>query len=161
MHTLRQINRVFLGTCMIVMCVAVGLGIVSRYLVGRPLLWTDEVARLTLVWLTFVGAAQLFSYQGGHLSLTFVTERLSARFRWLLACATSVVELVLMLVVGAGGLVSIYFNSEAVTSALALPHYLVYGVIPLASLVAAFFIWRKIVAYGSGKSPDLVATVVE
>lgn len=31
--------------------------IVSRYGFGRPLVWTEELARFSLVWLTFVGAA--------------------------------------------------------------------------------------------------------
>ena len=157
MHRLRSLNRVALGTCIIIMCLAVGLGIVSRYVVGRPLLWTDEVARLMLVWLTFVGAAQLFSYQSGHLTLTFLTERLSGRTQRRFAFGTSLVELILMLVVAAGALLSIYYNSEAVTSALALPHYVVYGVLILASLASVFFLACKLLAYARGKQPELVA----
>jgi TRAP-type C4-dicarboxylate transport system permease small subunit len=160
-HRLRSLNRVALGTCIIIMCLAVGLGIVSRYVVGRPLLWTDEVARLMLVWLTFVGAAQLFSYQSGHLTLAFVTERLGERTRRWLAFGTSFVELILMLVVAAGALLSIYYNSEAVSSALALPHYVVYGVLPLAALASAFFICHKLAAYARGKTPDLVPPPLE
>ena len=161
MDTLRRLNRIVIGSCIIVMCLAVGLGVISRYVVGRPLLWTDEIARLTLVWLTFVGAAQLFSYQTGHLSLTFLTERLGVRTQRYLAFTTNLIELILMLVVGAGALVFINFNAEAVTSALELPVYLVYGLIPLAALVSAFFICRKIVAYARGKAPELVAPAIE
>jgi TRAP-type C4-dicarboxylate transport system permease small subunit len=161
MPTMRNLNRIVIGTCMIVMCLSVGLGVVSRYFVGRPLLWTDEIARLALVWLTFVGGAQLFSYQHGHLSLTFLTDRLSARAQRYLGCATNVIELVLMLVVTAGSLVFINLNAEAVTSALELPVYLVYGLIPLTSLVSVFFIGRKILAYAGGKSPDLAAAPSE
>jgi TRAP-type C4-dicarboxylate transport system permease small subunit len=158
---LRSLNRVALGVCIIVMCAAVSLGIISRYVVGRPLLWTDEVARLMLVWLTFIGAAQLFSYQSGHLTLAFVTERLGGQVRRWLAFATSLVELVLMLVVGAGAVLSIYYNYESVSSALALPHYVVYGVLPLSALVAAFFICRKLLAYARGKEPELAPPPVE
>jgi TRAP-type transport system small permease protein len=160
-HTLRAVNRVALGVCIIVMCLAVALGVVSRYVVGRPLLWTDEVARLALVWLTFIGAAQLFTYQGGHLSLTLLTDRLGPTARRWLGVVANALELILMLVVAVGAGLSIYYNSEAVTSALAIPHYVVYGVLIFASLVSALFVWRKLFAYARGREPELVAAPVE
>ena len=157
MHTLRRVNRIILGCCIIVMSVAVGLGVISRYIFGQPLLWTDEIARAGMVWLTFVGAAQLFSYENGHLKLTFLTDRLAPAVQRLLAIVANLVELVLVLVVGVGTLVFIYFNSDAVTSALELPVYVIYGIIPLTTMIAAFFVVTKLVAYFAGKTPDLVA----
>lgn len=158
MHTLRRVNRIILGCCIIVMSVAVGLGVISRYIFGQPLLWTDEIARAGMVWLTFVGAAQLFSYENGHLKLTFLTDRLAPAVQRLLAIVANLVELVLVLVVGVGTLVFIYFNSDAVTSALELPVYVIYGIIPLTTMIAAFFVVGKLIAYFAGKTPDLAAS---
>lgn len=161
MHTLRAVNRVALGTCIIVMCLAVALGVVSRYVVGRPLLWTDEVARLALVWLTFIGASQLFTYEAGHLSLTMLTDNLGPVARRWLALVAGLVELVLMLVVATGAALSIYYNFESVTSALALPHYVVYGVLILASLASVYFLARRVLAHARGAKPGLVAAPLD
>lgn len=161
LHRIRTANRILLGSTMVVMCVSVGLGVVWRYVLGSPLLWPDEIARLALVWLTFLGAAQLFSYQTGHLSLTFLTERLPPRPRTYLAIGVSAVELLLMFVVGAGAMVFIHFNAESVTSALELPIYLVYGVIPASAAVATFFCWRRLLAHAMGRNPELIAPAVE
>ena len=158
MHALRRINRIFLGCCIIVMTVAVGLGVVSRYIFGHPLLWTDEIARAAMVWLTFVGAAQLFSYENGHLTLTFVTDRLSPGKRRVVGIVANLVELVLVMVVGVGTVVFIYYNFDAVTSALELPVYVIYGIIPLSTIVAAYFILGKLRAYLAGRTPGLVAS---
>ena len=111
-----------------------------------------------MVWLTFVGAAQLFSYENGHLKLTFLTERMTPARQRVFAIVANLVELVLVFVVGIGTLVFIYFNADAVTSALELPVYVVYGIIPLTTLVAAFFVVGKLLAYLAGKKPELAAS---
>lgn len=159
MYVLRRVNRIVLGCCIILMCIAVGLGVVSRYIFGQPLLWTDEIARASMVWLTFVGAAQLFSYENGHLKMDFLTDRLTPAWQRRLAIAANLIELVLVLVVGVGTLVFIYFNADAVTSALELPVYVIFGIMPVAMLVAAFFVVSKLVAIFAGRKPGLVAHV--
>jgi len=158
MHMLRRINRIALGCCIIVMAGAVSLGIISRYIFGQPLLWTDEIARASMVWLTFIGAAQLFSYENGHLKLTFLADRMAPAKQRVMAIVANCVELVLVFVVGVGALVFIYFNADAVTSALELPVSVIYGIIPLTTLVAAFFIAGKLRAYLAGEKPDLAVS---
>lgn len=160
MHALRRANRIVLGCCMIVMAMAVFLGVISRYIFGQPLLWTDEIARASMVWLTFVGAAQLFSYENGHLKLTFMTDRMQPAGQRFLAIVVNVIELVLVLVVGIGTLVFIYFNSDAVTSALEVPIYVIYGIIPVTTAVAAFFVGGKLLAFLAGRQPDLAASAL-
>jgi len=155
MKTLRQICRILLAASMIVMTLAVALGVVARYGFNKPLLWTDEIARASLVWLTFVGAAQLFSYQNGHLKLTYFTDKMIGPTRRASAIVTNAVELVLVVIVGLGGVVLIHFNTDAVTSSLEIPVYLLYGIIPLSSLAAAYFIIRKLAAEISGENLEL------
>jgi len=54
------------------MAVVVNLQIVARYLFDSPFIWCEEVARLILVWLTFVAAAALIR-RGGDIAVdTFV-----------------------------------------------------------------------------------------
>lgn len=43
----------------VAMTVVVNLQIFARYLFSAPMIWPEEVTRLTLVWLTFLGAAAL------------------------------------------------------------------------------------------------------
>jgi TRAP-type C4-dicarboxylate transport system permease small subunit len=59
-----------LGTvALIVMSVCVLLGIAFRYY-GTPLLWTEEVAKWMMVWITFAGASYSFK-NGGLLRVDF------------------------------------------------------------------------------------------
>jgi TRAP-type transport system small permease protein len=50
----------FVGMVLIVaMAVIINLQIILRYLFNHPLIWPEEVSRLLLVWMTFIGAAVL------------------------------------------------------------------------------------------------------
>tara|TARA_R110001583_G_scaffold152416_2_gene304319 strand:+ start:71045 stop:71653 length:609 start_codon:yes stop_codon:yes gene_type:complete len=42
--------------------------VVFRYFFDSPLLWSDELSRLMVVWMTFIGAA-VVCWQGKHLSV--------------------------------------------------------------------------------------------
>jgi TRAP-type C4-dicarboxylate transport system permease small subunit len=45
------------GLLMAALCLTIVAGVVSRYVVGRPLAWTDEAARYLFIWVSFLGAA--------------------------------------------------------------------------------------------------------
>lgn len=44
---------------LVAMTAIVNLQIIARYVFSAPMIWPEEVTRLTLVWLTFLGAAAL------------------------------------------------------------------------------------------------------
>lgn len=60
-HWLMQLERAI--TCLLLVAVfaVVMLQVVTRYVFGSPLAWTEEIARFLLVWLTFVGAGYVTS----------------------------------------------------------------------------------------------------
>jgi len=57
-----------------------------RFALDRPLIWSEELARLLLVWMTFTGAAVL-AWDGRHLSVDvgfrLLPPRARAVVRWL------------------------------------------------------------------------------
>jgi tripartite ATP-independent transporter DctM subunit len=56
------------------------LGVVSRFVFDRPLVWSDEIASLLFLWLAMLGAA-IALRRGVHMRLTTVTARMSPRWR--------------------------------------------------------------------------------
>ncbi|MBP6853115.1 MAG: TRAP transporter small permease [Rhodoferax sp.] len=66
------------------MAVVVNLQIVARYVFDKPFIWPEEVARLILVWMAFVGAAALIR-RGGDIAVdTFIDMLAPARRRAML-----------------------------------------------------------------------------
>jgi TRAP-type C4-dicarboxylate transport system permease small subunit len=61
-----------------VMTLVVFLQVVFRYALGRPLVWSEEMARYLFVWLSILGAA-LGVQKGGHFSLDFFQRMMPER----------------------------------------------------------------------------------
>lgn len=87
----------FLGkTIGILLTVAIILtlsaGVISRYIFNRPFFWTDEVARILLIWSIFIGAAMGFrkGTSTSHIGMDYFvsllpekTKKIAIRFEWL------------------------------------------------------------------------------
>ncbi|MGH7265631.1 MAG: TRAP transporter small permease [Candidatus Rokuibacteriota bacterium] len=56
------------------------LGVVYRYVLVAPIAWIEEIVRLCLVWVTFLGA-YLAMRRGQHIAMDVVYERLGRRGR--------------------------------------------------------------------------------
>lgn len=64
------------------MAVVVNLEIFARYLFGRPFIWSEEVTRLTLVWMTFIAVPALIRRGGDMVVDTFVNMLPLRLRRW-------------------------------------------------------------------------------
>jgi TRAP-type C4-dicarboxylate transport system permease small subunit len=51
-----------------------------RYVLNNPLLWPEELARLSMVWLCFIGGSIALK-KGLHVSFTLIVDRLSVTVR--------------------------------------------------------------------------------
>ncbi|SAL71782.1 TrapT dctQ-M fusion permease, dicarboxylate transport [Caballeronia arvi] len=55
--------------------VILGVGVFSRYVLHRPIFWTDEFALILFAWLSMLGAAVALR-RGAHMRLGFIVEKL-------------------------------------------------------------------------------------
>ena len=75
------------------------LGVVSRYVFHKPLLWTDELAATQFIWLAMLGAVVAF-HRGEHMRMTAIVSNASpswSRYFEALALAVAAGFLVFML----------------------------------------------------------------
>lgn len=52
-----RIEQAFAVALLAVLLIAMGAQVVARYVFGSPLSWSEEVARLAMIWLTFIAAS--------------------------------------------------------------------------------------------------------
>lgn len=88
----RNLAAGFLSLVVIVVLV----GVVARYVLNISLPWSEEVARLLLVWLTFLGAAAATA-QRSHIRVDTIYARFNGRRRKVIE-ATSILLSLLTLV---------------------------------------------------------------
>jgi len=63
--------------------------VITRYLLGDPLIWSEEAARYLFVWVSLIGSA-LAVREGSHFGLDFLIRRMP-KFRRILAPMVTIV----------------------------------------------------------------------
>ncbi len=112
-----------------VMAGVVGWNVAGRYLGGHGLPWADEVARYTMIWLTFLGSG-LALREGAHVAIANAQEALPAPAQRVLRgviLLTLLAFFAFMVWVGID-----YMNRMAIqkSAALRLPMKWVYAAMP-------------------------------
>ena len=69
-----------LAAIMAVMCSTVFIGVVYRYVLVSPLAWTEEIARLSLVWMTFLGS-YIAMQRDNHMYITILYDSLPDKWK--------------------------------------------------------------------------------
>ena len=118
--------------------------VLSRYLLGTPAFWTEELARFSLVWVGLLGAAYATAH-GQHLALDIVPARagpkMQAFYRQGSRVAVAIFATAVM-IIGGGRLVVITWQLDQVSAALGLPMALVYAVVPLSGCLIVLFAFQ-------------------
>lgn len=113
----------------------------SRYVLGAPSSFTQELARFLLIWVGVLGAGYGVG-QHDHLALELLPERLEGRAQaWLRIVIQSCILLFAVGVMVAGGLRLVYIQLTLgqTSASLNVPLGYVYLVLPLTGILMAFY----------------------
>ncbi len=126
----------FLNIIMAVLVTTTFLQVVFRFVLESPLAWTEELARYSLIWLTFLGAAYAMSLKQ-HILVEFFTNLFPPIGRKIfetLAVIVSMTFFILMMYQGW----QLAMSAMAQTSpVLRIPMGYVYAVIPISGFFLA------------------------
>lgn len=137
----RAVDTVFEAFC--ILCLIATLLIVLWQVLSRELLsnspsWSEESARILLIWIGFLGATIGFR-EGAHIAVTFVVDRFPAMLQ-------SVIDRVVQVLLLAFGLFLIIQGSQFVTDAQAatlpgtgLPRSVLYVMMPVAGAMLILY----------------------
>ena len=99
----------------------------TRYVLGKPAAFTEELVKYSLMWTAFIGAAYAF-FTRDHMSLTIIKDKLTGNKRKILLLVIDV--LILLLAV-----FKLAMSARAEYSALlGIPRTLVYAVSPVSGI---------------------------
>jgi TRAP-type C4-dicarboxylate transport system permease small subunit len=118
--------------------------VASRFLVGKPSSFTDELAGFLLIWVGLLGAAYATG-QKQHLAIDLISKKLTEKRRRRLQIFINILMAsfaIVILIVGGSNLVYITFYLGQISSALQIPIGYVYLVLPISG---AFIIYYTIV----------------
>lgn len=118
------------------MVAATILQVVSRYVFGSPLGWTEEVAKISMVWWTFV-VVGLLAWRGRLLGIDAALLAMPARGAHLTAAVAQAVAAVVAAWLAVLGVRLVGLAGTQISPALDIPYAWIYLALPVGLGVAA------------------------
>ncbi len=158
MKILRKVDRIYdrseavlaivAGALLIFLGLATVYEVIMRYFLNSPTIWTVEISRFTLVYITFLGAAWVLK-QEGHVKVDIVLNQLNPRTQSLLNVITSVISAIVCLIVtwyAVKVTVDSFQIGYRMDTVLRTPQYIVLAIIP----VGTFFFFVRFLKRARG-----------
>ncbi|WP_397475994.1 TRAP transporter small permease [Pusillimonas sp.] len=152
-------SSVLLVVLLLVMTVATLAGVFARYFMNDALTWSEEVARYSMVWLSFIGGGLVFRH-GGHIAIDVLVRKLPAgMLRHVVFGLTQLIILCFLAVVFWKGLETLGQGAYMTTPALQMSMAIPYASIPVgAALMIYHLMAAAIQSYWQAGSDSVRAT---
>jgi len=126
---LGRVEWVVTALCLVMIVLCTGLGVFFRYVLNDPLIWGNDLAILSLMWLTFAGGSALYK-ERGHIAVEILIHVASDRATAALAIGLTVLMGVGAAIIGWQMLTLLPLQHKTIIEGLSLSRA-AYG-IPLA-----------------------------
>lgn len=163
LSAIAAVERALVSLFVLTVVGVIGAQVFSRYALGKPLIWPEEVATYSFVWATFVGAG-LGMKSGRHVRIAWFSGRLGDRAA---ACARAFVNiavlgLALVLMGQAWKVIPIEAQRSSISLPIDLPISLFFSIplfVGMASiaLTAVYLVADDLRAAAIGRAPRPIA----
>ncbi len=116
------------------MAVIVVLQVFARYVLNNSLFWSEELARYCLVWISFLGASVAY-HDRAHPGVNLLFSRLTPALERFVAILVHLISLGLFSIMVVHGIKFAVFVRLQITPALAIPKWVIMGIIPLSGAI--------------------------
>lgn len=133
-RTLDKFLEVLLMISVAILVIDVLWQVFTRFIMGDPSSWTEELATFLLIWVSLLGGAVALG-RGAHLGIDYFVDKLPERTRIkteLFVFAVISLFSLLVMVIGGVGLVMQTLALEQISVALHIPMGYVYLAIPIS-----------------------------
>jgi TRAP-type transport system small permease protein len=127
-----NVEEIICAFFLTVLVVTISAAVIFRYVLNSPLSWPEELARYSLVWLTFIGAS-LATKRNVHIVVDFAGFFLPERSRLWVALAVQLIVVCFLALFVVQGVSVVERMWVAVSPALSLRVGYVYLSIPLGT----------------------------
>lgn len=108
--------------------------VVCRYVFNYSLPWADELARISMVWLVFVGMVVAF-VRGQHAVVGILLDRYRGTVRLVAHCIIDILTFILFLALAYGGYKLALLTTRQMTSGLGVPRSVIYAAVPIGAVL--------------------------
>ena len=122
------------------------LQVFSRYIFGRSLSFTEEVARLLFIWAVFLGAVESFK-RNEHIKIDALFNVLPEKLRQVIKVITFIITgaTLILLIISGVNVVKTTSLSSMIT--VPIPTSSLYLIVPLASVIMLFYMVETVISW--------------
>lgn len=138
----RLMFKVLFYACAILMfsmAAVVSAQVLSRYIIGRPFTWSEELARYIFVWMSFLGMA-IGIKQGSHVALDILQKKLTGVSKKILILLNNFLVFFFGVSLSISGFKLFELGMRQNSPTLQLPMQYVYIVIPISGIIVVYFV---------------------
>lgn len=137
--------RIAAALLMVAIVTLTVLQVVFRFVIGSPLVWSEELARLAVLWMTFIGAVAC-CWDGSHLSVSQLPRRLKGRLGRVLSGVNGSVIIVFLAVLAWTAIPIVEMAHRQNRGALSLPVSFYRSAAPVGAVLMIAYLglrwWR-------------------
>ncbi|HQL37242.1 MAG TPA: TRAP transporter small permease [Bacillota bacterium] len=134
---LDKIHTNVLTIMFIIMVLVCFQQVISRYLLGNSLVWSEELSRYILTWIVFLGTGYVLG-QGGHASMDLL-EMLPQNIRKVLSYISNLFVIIYSFIMIKYGIEFLLIGMRQKSSAMQIPMSIVYIALPLGGLMIMIY----------------------
>ena len=142
-----SVISIFVTLLMLVLVLDVVWQVLSRYVLNNPSSWTTDLAKVCLIWITFLGA-NIALYSKGHLGVDFIVSKLSKKKQSIVECFVYLLVgffTVSVFVFGGGRLVYLTLKTHQIIPALGMKLGMAYLIIPISGVCMTFIVIKYLI----------------
>lgn len=145
-RAIARVNTVVTSCILVALTLDVLWGVTTRFALGNQARWTEEAARLLLIWVSLLGGAVAYSHNA-HLGLDLVLARMDqpvARFCRRIGAAFIYLFVLIVMIIGGGLLYAERLGFAQTMPALGIDRAWQYLPVPVAGVLIAVTAVREI-----------------
>ena len=134
-NILTRLLNVLAGGSFLVMVVLTCWQVFTRYILGNPSSWSEELVSYMFAWMSLLGASLVIS-ERGHMNIPILVERTGPGAQKLLLCVGELIAFLFSAVILVfGGVQIANLAMGQMTSSLGVPIGIFYIVLPLSGVL--------------------------
>src|SRR3984957_14620911 len=158
-HVLGMLVEIPAALLVVAEIVILFAGVVARYGLHSPLIWSDELASILFLWLAMLGAAVAFR-RAEHMRMTAVVASARPAMRAYLDLVATCAALAFLLLIAWPSYQYAYEESFITTPALQIPNFWRAAALPVGICLMALFALLRLARWGDLKAVALAALSV-
>ncbi len=111
----------------------------ARYVFKSGIIWAEEVARYSAVWMTFLGAALALMF-GSHAAIQVFIKKMPKGFQYLASILGHLAMIIFLVVIVVKGLGVVALTIADFSPGMKIPLGLVYLALPFSSVIMLIYL---------------------